>query len=122
MARWTLKIRDRFEAAHALRSYRGEPEVLHGHSWTVEAILETEELGEEGMAWDFVEVKTVLRDLAGRFDHGNVNETPPFDRETPTTEHLARWFAEELVRRIDGLPLAEVTVWEGPDCAATYRR
>lgn len=119
MARYTLRVRDRFEAAHHLTAYRGAPEPVHGHSWTVEAVLEADELDAEGMAFDFVEVKGALRRLVERFDHGDVNAVPPFDRESPTTEHLARWFHERLAEGLAGV--VEVTVWEGPDCSATYR-
>ncbi|MCG8457054.1 MAG: 6-carboxytetrahydropterin synthase [Holophagales bacterium] len=121
MATYTLRVRDRFEASHWLRSYRGQPEPIHGHSWTVEVILETDELDSEGMGFDFVEVRSNLRELVARFDHGDINSVPPFDVESPTTEHLARYFHRELRRRLAAASVAEVTVWEGPDCSATYR-
>jgi 6-pyruvoyltetrahydropterin/6-carboxytetrahydropterin synthase len=117
---YTLRVRERFEAAHHLRSYRGAPEPVHGHSWRVEAVLRADELDDEGMGFDFVEVKRVLGELAGRFHHRDVNVVPPFDELSPTTEHLARWFHQELRRRLAGADVAEVTVWEGPDCSATY--
>lgn len=119
---YLLRVRHRFEAAHHLTSYKGSPEPVHGHSWRVEAVLEAPELDEEGMGFDFVEVRGTLAELAGRFDHGDVNAVAPFDRLSPTTERLAAWFFEELARRLPASAgLAEVTVWEGPDCAATYR-
>jgi 6-pyruvoyltetrahydropterin/6-carboxytetrahydropterin synthase len=73
------------------------------------------------MAFDFVEIKGALGGLTRRFHHQNINEISPFDTLSPTTEHLARWFCEELQRRLVGAPLVGVTVWEGPDCSATYR-
>ena len=120
MATYTLTVRDRFEASHWLRSYRGRAEPMHGHSWRVEAILEADRLDDEGMAFDFVAVRDQLREEVARFDHGDINQVPPFDVETPTTEHLARWFHERLAARF-GDGVIAVTVWEGPDCAATYR-
>ena len=97
MATYTLRVIARFEAAHHLTSYRGAPEPSHGHSWRVEAVLETAELGPEGMAWDFVEVQGALRELASRLDHRDMKTWLP------------------------AAPLAEVTLWEGPDCSATFR-
>ena len=117
---YTLRVRDRFEAAHFLRSYRGTPEKVHGHSWRVEAVLEAEHLDDEGMGFDFVEVKRTLAELVSRFDHGDINDTPPFDRRSPTTEHLAHWFHQQLTRRLPAAEVVAVTVWEGPDCAATF--
>ena len=121
MARWTLEVAARFEAAHHLRSYRGAPEAVHGHSWRVLARLERGELDAEGMAYDFVAVKHALDGLAARLDHGDLNTVPPFDLESPTTERVAAWFFDGLARALPEAPLAAVTVYEGPDCSATYR-
>lgn len=121
MPTYTLRVQARFEAAHHLTSYKGAPEVAHGHSWRVEAVLVTGELDGEGMAFDFVEVRGALLELAGRLDHRDINGVPPFDRLSPTTERIAQWFFERLSQRLPAAPLAEVTVWEGPDCSATYR-
>lgn len=118
---YVLRVAERFEAAHHLTSYKGRPEPNHGHSWRVEAVLAAAELDGEGMAFDFVEVKTALQELAARFDHGDVNTVPPFDAVSPTTERIAAWFFDRLAERLPAAPLAEVTVWEGPDCSATYR-
>ena len=121
MATYTLRVTARFEAAHHLTAYRGAPEPSHGHSWRVEAVLETAELGPEGMAWDFVEVQGALRALAARLDHRDINTVPPFDRESPTTERIAAWFFDGLRTGLPAAPLAEITLWEGPDCSATFR-
>jgi 6-pyruvoyltetrahydropterin/6-carboxytetrahydropterin synthase len=121
VAVYTLRVRSRFEAAHHLTSYRGAPEPAHGHSWRVEARLEAAALDAEGMAYDFVAVKRALDALAARLDHRDLNTVPPFDRESPTTERIAAWFHAELARALPGAPLVAVTVWEGPDCAATFR-
>lgn len=118
---WILRVRERFEAAHHLTSYRGSPEPVHGHSWRVEAVLETPELDDEGMGFDFVAVRDALRSLVGRFDHRHINEVEPFDQLSPTTERIAAWFHERLLENLPGAPLVEVTVWEGPDASATYR-
>jgi 6-pyruvoyltetrahydropterin/6-carboxytetrahydropterin synthase len=118
---YLLRVRETFEAAHHLTSYKGSPEPVHGHTWRVEALLEAAALDEEGIGFDFVEIRRALRELAARFDHRDVNTVPPFDRESPTTERLAAWFYGELARALPGAALAEVTVWEGPACSATYR-
>ncbi len=118
---WTLEVAGRFEAAHRLYSWRGAPEAVHGHSWRVVARLESGSLDGEGMAYDFVAVREALTTLTGALDHRDLNALPPFDRESPTTERVARWFFEELQARLPGAPLAAITLYEGPDCSATYR-
>lgn len=121
MPSYRLRVRARFEAAHHLTSYQGAPETVHGHSWQVEAVLETAGLDGEGMAFDFVAVKRALDELAAGLDHKDINAVSPFDRVSPTTERIAAWFFTGLAARLPAAPLTEVTVWEGPDCAATYR-
>jgi 6-pyruvoyltetrahydropterin/6-carboxytetrahydropterin synthase len=121
MATYRLRVVARFEAAHHLTSYRGAPETVHGHSWRVEAVLETSGLDAEGMAYDFVAVQKALRELTSRLDHREINAVPPFDTVSPTTERIAAWFFDGLRDRLPDAPLAEVTLWEGPDCSATYR-
>ena len=120
MPTWVLRVRERFEAAHHLRTYRGGPEPVHGHSWQVEAVLRTAELDADGLGFDFLEIKAALAELAARFHHRDINTVPPFDELTPSTEHLARWFFTELDERFPRAGVAEGTVWEGPDCSATY--
>jgi 6-pyruvoyltetrahydropterin/6-carboxytetrahydropterin synthase len=121
MASYLLRVRSRFEAAHHLTLYQGTAEPVHGHSWRVEAVLETADLDGEGMAYDFVAVKRALDGLAARLDHRDINTVPPFDVLSPTTERLAAWFFAALAERLPGAPLTGLTVWEGPDCSATYR-
>ncbi len=121
MPSYTLRVIGRFEAAHHLDPYRGGKEPVHGHSWRVEAELVSAQLDGDGLAFDFVEVKAALGELTARFDHQHINTVPPFDRRSPTTEHLAAWFFEQLTTVLPAAPLTAVTVWEGPDCSATYR-
>jgi 6-pyruvoyltetrahydropterin/6-carboxytetrahydropterin synthase len=129
MPRYEICVRARFEAAHHLTAYRGAPEAVHGHSWVVEARVAAAELGPDGYAVDFVELQRHLEALASRFHHADINTVAPFDRSSPTTERLAEWFFVELASWLEGLDdpagaadprVVAVTVWEGPDCAATY--
>lgn len=119
---YVLRVREGFEAAHHLTSYRGRPEPSHGHSWQVEVELVAAELDAEGMGFDFVAVRRALRELVAPFDHQDLNSVAPFDRRSPTTEHLARHFFTELAARLPAAGVSAVTVWEGPSCSATYRR
>ncbi|HEX2466330.1 MAG TPA: 6-carboxytetrahydropterin synthase [Thermoanaerobaculia bacterium] len=129
MPRYELLVRARFEAAHHLTAYRGAPEPVHGHSWQVEARIVSSELGPEGYAVDFVEIQGRLEALVARFRHGDINTVPPFDRSSPTAERLAEWFHRELATWLDGhrsvggasrAQVSSVSVWEGPDCSATF--
>jgi 6-pyruvoyltetrahydropterin/6-carboxytetrahydropterin synthase len=121
MPSYLLRVRSRFEAAHHLLSYRGQPEANHGHSFAVEVVLTAARLDEEGMAHDFVVVKEALDGLARQLDHRDLNELVQFRNLSPTTERIAEWFWRSLATSLPRAALAEVTVWEGPDCSATFR-
>jgi len=84
-------------------------------------VLETAELDGEGMAYDFVAVKRALDELAARLDHRDVNTVPPFDALSRPRSGSPPGFFAGLAERLPGAPLTALTVWEGPDCSATYR-
>jgi len=121
MATYLVRVRARFDAAHHLLTYRGTTEATHGHTWAVEAALQAGDLDQDGLAFDFVEARRALQEIAAELDHRDLNQVRPFDRRSPTTEHLAEWFHGRLAGRLSAARIAEVTVWEGPDCAVTYR-
>ncbi len=109
---WTLKVRDKFSAAHYLKEYRGKCEKVHGHTFQVEVAIAVRELDRTGLGYDFTEIK---KDLAAALpDHSLLNEVLPFN---PSAENLARHFYGELKKKY---PVAAVTVWESEDASATY--
>ena len=65
---WQLTVRGDFAAAHALRCYHGKCENLHGHNYTVEIVVEGEELlpGAEYLC-DFTELKVLLKEMVAFF-------------------------------------------------------
>lgn len=120
MGRYRVEIQAAFEAAHHLRAYRGGVEQAHGHSWRVVVEIVAAELDAEGMAFDFVAARRALLDLVALFDHRDINTVPPFDSLSPTTEHLATWFCERMRERLPAARVRSATVWEGPNCSATF--
>ena len=120
--RYRVRVEAFFEAAHNLRSYHGAPEPLHGHSWKVEVEIESDRLDEEGMAFDFVEIRDALNALTKKLDYTYINEIPPFTDMTPSAENIARWFYHELIPTIakENCRLVEVRVWEGRHASAAY--
>jgi len=117
---YQVRIKRHFDAAHALRGYKGKCEALHGHRYHVVVCLEAEELDDVGLAYDFTALKEVLQPIIERFDHANLNEIPPFDELNPSSENIARVIHEELQGAIKGVSLSSVEVWESPDAWVTY--
>jgi 6-pyruvoyltetrahydropterin/6-carboxytetrahydropterin synthase len=109
---WILRVRDKFQAAHYLKEYKGKCEKLHGHTFQVEVRVEVRELDKTGIGFDFVEIKKRLTEILP--DHSLLNEVYDFN---PTAENLARRFFEEMKKHF---PVRAVTVWESEDASATY--
>ena len=61
---YTVSVRAHYDAAHFLRNYEGKCAQIHGHHYVVEVALQTPSLDKSGMAFDFVDLKRELRDLA----------------------------------------------------------
>src|SRR5690625_6883339 len=120
---YVVSVEAHYDSAHFLRNYHGKCEKLHGHRYVVEAALATEELDESGLAFDFVEIKRELCALANHLDHENINDLEPFTEIEPSAENQARWFFDELKRRLPermAEALLYTRVWETPTQWAQY--
>ena len=123
MSTYRVTVEARFEAAHFLIHYRGQPEPLHGHSYRVEAVLEAATLDPDDLAVDFVAARLALETLAKEFDYRNANDHPAFAGRNTSAENLAAHFAERLGASgaLGSARVVEVTVWEGPTNRATWK-
>ncbi|MGW9133528.1 6-pyruvoyl trahydropterin synthase family protein [Streptomyces sp. NPDC055681] len=120
--RYRIGKRFTFEAAHQLP---GLPEGhkcgrLHGHSYSVELVIEAESLVPPGFVTDFGDLAAVKRYLDTELDHRVLNDVLPVD---PTSENLARHLAEWFVAEVEpGIPgqLRAVRVSETASSWADY--
>ncbi|MFB0556362.1 MAG: 6-carboxytetrahydropterin synthase QueD [Dehalococcoidia bacterium] len=119
---YQLFVEEHFDAAHYLRNYRGKCENLHGHRFKVIARLQATKLDENGLAYDFVQIKRYLRENLAQFDHVCLNDVPPFDKIEPTCENIAATIYSELQPHFSESPvkLACVEVWESPTSGVAY--
>lgn len=117
---FTLTLEDEFCAAHAI-VINGGREPVHGHNWRVTAEVAGDRLDAEGLLCDFHALETRLARVIAPFRNADLNATPPFDRLTPTAEHVAKHIAEALTGGLPpGVRVRRVRVTEAPGCAATY--
>ncbi len=116
-----IAVESHFDAAHFLRGYAGKCENLHGHRYKVAVKLSAARVNEIGLAYDFRDLKTVLKPLLDRYDHTLLNDVPPFDKINPSAENIARAIYEGIKPKITGANLESVTVWESPETSAEYR-
>jgi 6-pyruvoyltetrahydropterin/6-carboxytetrahydropterin synthase len=118
-----VSVQAHYDSAHFLRHYKGKCERLHGHRYVVEMALATEELDKSGIAFDFVDIKRNLRELADHLDHNNLNDLPPFDEIEPSAENQAKYFYDEMKRRLPPRMAGAIVyarVWETPTQWAQY--
>jgi len=136
---YTLKAESCFDSAHFLTDYYGKCENLHGHRWKVVAYIEQENLQQEGtmkdMVLDFGEFKKTLRALTQELDHCFLVEEGSLQQDTldclaregftvhtlpfrTTAENLTHYFFDRLAQ--EGLPVAQVDVYETPNNCASY--
>lgn len=96
----------------------------HGHNYVVEVSLEGEPDPVTGMVLDLKELKEILtREIVEPYDHRFLNfEVPPFDRQVPTTENIARdiWRRLEPRLNVGQKKLHAVRVYETPDLYVDY--
>ena len=117
---YEISVRQHFDAAHYLRGYGGKCEELHGHRFEVVACVESRDLNDIGIAFDFTELKRQLGEILKRFDHVCLNDVAPFDSINPSSENIARVIYEDLAAGLEGVSVSRVEVWESPESRAVY--
>jgi 6-pyruvoyltetrahydropterin/6-carboxytetrahydropterin synthase len=78
---------------------------------------------DSGIAFDFVDLKGALRGIADELDHENLNDLPMFQEVETSAENQAKYFFEELGRRLPpemAAGLLYARVWESPTQWAQY--
>jgi 6-pyruvoyltetrahydropterin/6-carboxytetrahydropterin synthase len=98
-----IKVKATFSSAHNLRNYRGKCEHLHGHNWNVEAVFAYKSLDSDGMAIDFREAKSMLKDSIEDLDHSYLNDLSSFKKVNPTSENIAKF-----IRALDQSPFGRM--------------
>ncbi len=118
-----ITIEKDFDAAHYLRDYHGKCENLHGHRYVVRVTIKSEKLDKSGLAYDFTVLKKQLGEILERFDHGCLNDIPPFDKINPSAENIATEIYKNLKPKLKGksVTIDEIEVFESPTSKVTYK-
>jgi 6-pyruvoyltetrahydropterin/6-carboxytetrahydropterin synthase len=112
-----------FAAAHAIRGHTRGCQNLHGHNYRVRVHLQAEELDPLGMVMDFADLKIIVQEIVGPFDHAVINDIPPFGERNTTAELLSQYVFEEVARRLAEqarVRVSRVEVWENDTSCALY--
>ena len=119
---------------HRLINYDGKCKYLHGHNGRAVIALEAPELDERGMLIDFKDIKQVVAGwIDEHLDHRMIlHRDDPMVQvlqkageplflvdHNPTAENIARLIYDFAADH--GFPVVEVSLWETPNCYATYK-
>lgn len=110
-----------FAAGHALRNYYGKCENVHGHNYRVQVAIEAADVDENGLLYDFSDLKKRLRSTTEYLDHQFINDLKPFDVINPSAENIARFIYQEIQKDLNAAAISYVKVWETDTSFATYR-
>lgn len=119
---YEVTVRKSFSAAHKL-NIGGKCEELHGHNFTVDVTIASDDLNKEGLVVDFRILKGWTDEILDEFDHKFLNEIPFFKGTNPTSENIARFIFDRIAKKAtaEKLRISQVTVWESNNACATYR-
>jgi 6-pyruvoyltetrahydropterin/6-carboxytetrahydropterin synthase len=136
---YSIRVENSFDSAHFLRDYKGKCSNIHGHRWTVQVDIKSEELCKggqtRGMVEDFSVVKNHIKEIIEKYDHSLIIEEGSIRKKTldcliedgfkiitvdfrTTAENFARQFFKEI--RVKGYNVNRVTVYETPVNSAVY--
>lgn len=119
----SVTVREKFDAAHFLRDYKGKCAELHGHTYYIEVTVTGSQLASNGILIDFGALKKIISDVLEELDHKYLNEIEPFKTESPTGENLAIYIAQEIEPKLPhNIRLTKVVLYEAPDAWITFEK
>lgn len=120
---YSLGVRREFIARHFLIGGDWGPENYpNSHHYTLELVLEGNELDQHGYLVDIVDVEKHLDDVVGYYREQMLNDKPEFSGLNPSIEHFARILATTLNERIKATNITglKVVLWEHASAWAAY--
>lgn len=122
---FTISKKFAFSASHQLLGLpEGHPcGRLHGHNYTVELILSSENLDKHGFVLDYNLLKPFQQYLDMNLDHRHLNEVLPGDIPNPTAELIAGhlYNVATSLFSVIGVKIVAVRVSETEKTWAEYR-
>ena len=121
---YEVTIKKSFSAAHVLKEIGGKCEDLHGHNFLVEVSVAGVALNGEDLLIDFRDLKKWINEILDHLDHKYLNEVADFKAINPSSERVAKFIYDRLMKKIQplnlGLMVSRVTVWESDNARVTY--
>ena len=121
---YSLGVRREFIARHFLIGGDWGPENFpNSHHYTLELVLEGNELDQHGYLVDIVDVEKHLDEIVSYYKEQMLNDKPEFAGLNPSIEHFARILATTLSERIQAKNISglKVVLWEHANAWAAYQ-
>lgn len=119
---YTITTEVSFRASHWI-SVQGDAEQPHEHLWKARISVQAEQLDDDGLVIDFLLLRrTLARAVEPLTQARAINDLAPFGQACPSTERLARYLFEQVDAQLPAhVSPTVLTVWETPDCSASYQ-
>ena len=121
---YSLGVRREFIARHFLIGGDWGPENdPNSHHYTLELVLEGNELDQHGYLVDIVDVEKHLDDVVNYYKEQMLNDKPEFAGLNTSIEHFARILATTLNERIKAKNITgvKVVLWEHANAWAAFQ-
>ena len=121
---YSLGVRREFIARHFLIGGDWGPENFpNSHHYTLELVLEGNELDQHGYLVDIVDVEKHLDEIVSYYKEQMLNDKPEFAGLNPSIEHFARILATTLSERIQAKNISglKVVLWEHANAWVAYQ-
>ncbi len=119
-------VRASYDSALFIPGDPGPSGRTHGHRYTVEAVIESRALDDQGFVADLDDVEGLLAGVARELDHQLLNELEALQGGTPSAERQAIFFYRRLQREIEenhgaNVRLVRVRIYQEPNAWVEYQ-
>lgn len=120
---YTITIESSFTASHQLTYADGVTEENHKHDWQLKIAAQIEELDENGLAVDFIYLKSKIDEITSVLDNTQLEELACFEGINATAENVAKYIYDQLASQMPTKAmLVSVNIMEAPGCWAKYNK
>jgi len=119
---YTLALRKKFIARHHNSEASNEQRPTRSHLYTIELMLEAEDLDSEGYLLDLDELETELDAILALYRDKELNALPAFADARPTVEHFVQVLGDAMNESLYAPQLTAISVrlWRDESVWAMY--
>ena len=118
---FTVTIKDHIMIAHSLPDpFFGPAQHMHGATFAVDAVFKSKSLTDKNVVLDIGEAADILKDILSKLAYKNLDEIPEFKGILTTTEFMAKYIHDEILKKVEPQISLKVTLHENPDASASY--